>query len=128
MLIQGTREWRDYAVSALMTPHLARSFGIAARVQGLRRYYALKLVRGSKAQLVRELDGTHILAEAPCDWQLYETYKLGLAVEGQRIRGYVDGALLFDIEDESLLTGGALALLVEEGRLGCDEVRVAPLE
>jgi len=43
LLIQGTREWRDYQVRAAVTPHMATSAGIGARVQGLQRYYALLL-------------------------------------------------------------------------------------
>ncbi len=34
LLIQGCRGWRDYAVSAPVTPHMAVSAGIAACVQG----------------------------------------------------------------------------------------------
>jgi ADP-ribosylglycohydrolase len=127
LLIQGTREWRDYAVSASFVPHLARSFGLAARVQGLRRYYVLKLVAGHRVQLVRELHGTHVLAEKTYDWQLYETYKLELAVEGHRITGRINGEALFEVDDESSLTGGGIALLIEEGRLGCEDVSVRPL-
>lgn len=127
LFIQGTREWRDYAASATLTPHLARSFGIAARVQGLKRYYALRLVINGKAQLVRELDGTYILAEVPLAWKLYEPYKLRLAVKGDQLTGYVNGQALLRATDAAL-TGGALALLIEEGRLGCDEVEVEPIE
>ncbi len=127
MLIQGTREWRDYNVRARLTPHLATSFGLAARVQGLRRYYALRLVSGGVAQLLRELDGTCVLAEAPYPWRLYEPYLLDLQVRGRRLTGRVNGDTLFEIEDESSLTGGAVALLVEQGRLGCDDVEVRAL-
>jgi len=94
-------------------------------VQGLRRYYALKLVASGKAQLVRELDGTHVLAEVPCAWKLYEPYKLRLEVKGDKLIGYVNGQALLRARDGAL-AGGALALLIEEGRLGCDEVEVEP--
>ena len=127
MLIQGTREWRDYNVSARLTPHLAASSGIAARVQGLKRYYALRLVLGGRAQLARELDGTHVLGEAPYAWRLYEPYLLELQVRGRRLTGRINGDILFEVEDESPLTGGAIALLIEDGRLGCDEVQVSAL-
>ena len=40
LLIQGTREWRDYEVTAVVTPRLAEAFGLAACVQGRRRYVA----------------------------------------------------------------------------------------
>ena len=127
LLIQGTRDWHDYRVSARLTPHLVASCGIAARVQGLKRYYALRLVRDGGVELVRELDGTHVLAQAPLAWEFYRSYDLELRVEGPRITGLVDGQTLFRVEDDSPLTGGAMALLIEEGRLGCDDVWVRPL-
>lgn len=127
LFIQGTREWQDYAVSARLTPHLALSCGVAARVQGLKRYYALKLVVGGKAQLVRELEGTRVLAEKVYPWQLYESYELGLVVQGQTLVASVNGQVLFAIEDAGSLDGGAIALLIEEGRLGVDDVQVNPI-
>lgn len=42
LLIQGNREWKDYAVEAQLTPVLATAFGIGARVQGLIRYSTLR--------------------------------------------------------------------------------------
>ena len=75
LLIQGAREWRDYTVTADVTPHLAEAVGLAARVQGLRRYYALELAGRDTARLVRHGDraghpavpwefGTHLHAHA----------------------------------------------------------------
>jgi ADP-ribosylglycohydrolase len=127
LFMQGTREWRDYVARATLTPHLAQSFGLAVRVQGLRRYYALRLVAGGKAQLVRELDGTHVLAEVACPWSLYTPYALELQAVGSRLSGRINGATLFDLEDASPLDGGALGLLIEVGRLGCDGVAIAPV-
>ncbi|NLG28362.1 MAG: ADP-ribosylglycohydrolase family protein, partial [Chloroflexi bacterium] len=124
MAIQGLREWDNYHVSARLAPHMARSFGLAARVQGLRRYYALRLAPGGRAQLVRELDGTTVLAEAPCNWELYRAYDLRLTVTGARIQAAIDGAPLFDVYDPGPLASGAVGLLVEEGRLGCDWLRI----
>jgi hypothetical protein len=124
LLMHGSRDWRDYAFSAALTPHLARSFGIAAHVQGLRRYYALRLVEGNKAQLVRELDGTHVLAETPYTWSLYHTYRLDVQFEGDNIIGRINGRVLFEQRDESPLTEGGVAFLVEEGHLGVDDAEV----
>ncbi len=42
-------------------PHMVKACGIAARVQGMRRYYALLITSGQRAQLVKELDGEQIL-------------------------------------------------------------------
>jgi hypothetical protein len=48
LLIQGTRDWTNYQVSAQITPHLCKAAGIAARVQGMMRYYALLLGEKSR--------------------------------------------------------------------------------
>ena len=128
LIIQGTREWTDYRVSATITPHMVASTGLAARVQGMRRYYALLLQRDNKALLVKALDGLHILAEAEFPWQFGGAYSFDLQVEGDRILGALDGKVLFDVRDtERPLTGGAVALVCEVGRMKCDAVRVQPV-
>ncbi|MFO7918588.1 MAG: ADP-ribosylglycohydrolase family protein [Anaerolineae bacterium] len=126
MLIQGTRDWNDYTASARLTPHLAESCGIAAYVQGLKRYYALKLDRDGSVQLVRELDGTQILAEKAYAWELYETYELELEIADNLLTGRVNGEQVVQAEETEMLDGGGIALLIEEGRLGCDDVKIRP--
>jgi ADP-ribosylglycohydrolase len=129
LLIQGTREWTDYEVSAQVRPHMVASAGIGARVQGLRRYYALLLVKGGRARLVKALDGDAVLAETGFSWEFDATYDLRLEVQGNRLRAIIDGEEIFEVEDDDRpLTGGAVALVCEEGRLESEVVRVQPLE
>lgn len=129
LLMQGTREWADYKVSADVTPHLVESAGVAARVQGMKRYYALVLKKSGKAQLVKALDGETVLAEAGFPWQFGATYELQLTVAGNRIRAAIDGKPLFDVVDaDRPLTEGAIALVVEEGRTATRKVEVAPAD
>lgn len=127
MLIQGTREWHDYEVSADVTPHLARSAGLAARVQGLTRYYAVRLVGRSTAQLIKVLDREHVLGEQEFPWQFGTTYRLALAVAGDEIRAAVDDTALVATDREPRLAGGAIALLIGEGRTATHTVRVRRL-
>ncbi len=127
LLIQGTREWRDYRVTAAVSPHMARSSGVAARVHGMRRYYALLLCGGGRARLVKALEGTTVLAETEFDWAPDGWYDLGLEVRGRRIRARIGETLLFEVEDaDRPLEGGAIALVCEEGRLSFGTVRVEP--
>jgi ADP-ribosylglycohydrolase len=129
LLIQGGREWKNYQVSATITPHLATAAGIAARVQGMRRYYALLLAPNGQAQLVKALDGDTLLAETELDWSYGVGYALRLQVVGTCIQGWIDDRLLFDVRDESRpLLGGGVALLVTEGRIGTDAVTVRPAQ
>ncbi len=126
--MQGTRAWTDYIVSSNITPHMVKSCGIGARVQGMRRYYGLMLSEGGNVQLVKALDGTMVLAEKKIGWTLRGTYHLRLQVEGSRIQGWVDDEQLFDVTDsERPLDGGAIALICEEGRMATECVKVAPI-
>jgi ADP-ribosylglycohydrolase len=123
----GTREWTDYSVQARITPHLANAFGLAARVQGLERYYALVLSHQDTIQLIERLDGEIVLAEGEFHWEFGQPYELQIAVMEDQVSASVDGAVLFQIKDENRpLTGGGIALLCEEGRIGTDAVIVRP--
>jgi len=127
LVMTGTREWTDYSVQATITPHLARAFGLAARVQGLERYYALVLSDQDAIQLIKRLDGEMVLAEKAFALEFGRPYDLQLTVTDVQISAAVDGVPLFEIRDENRpLTGGGIALLCEEGRIGTDAVTVLP--
>jgi len=127
LLMHGTRDWRDYEMTADVTPHLARSAGIAARVQGLRRYYALRLTGHGTLRLTRMLDSEEVLAEAPFPWSYGRTYHLTLAVDGHHIRGGADDVALSAVDADPGLREGGIALMVEEGRTATTVVRVRPV-
>ncbi len=125
MIAHGTRQWTDYQVQASLSSFLATSFGLAVRMQGLRRYYALLLCKDGKARLVKALDDTQVLKEVDFPLQFNVKYDLALKVTGQRLQGWVDGALLFDLVDSHHpLEGGAAALLLEEGTISCESVEI----
>ncbi len=128
LLIQGTREWTNYKVSATVTSHLIAACGVGIRVQGMRRYYGLLLVRGGKARLVKALDGERVLAEVDLPWDFDHEYELQLQATGTRLQGWVDGRKLFDVvDDERPLIGGAIALICEQGHLGAKNITVSPV-
>ena len=83
---------------------MAAGAGIAARVQGLRRYYALLLTGDGRARVVRANDEVTVLADVAFDVEYFRTYELALEVIGSRIRAWVDGVLLADVVDESPLS------------------------
>jgi ADP-ribosylglycohydrolase len=125
LVITGTREWTDYSVQASITPHLVKAFGLAARVQGLERYYALLLCNQNTIKLIKRLDGEIILAEQEFVWEFGQPYHLQITVKGNQILVSIDRALLFKVEDlDRPLSGGGIALVCEEGRIGTDEVSV----
>jgi ADP-ribosylglycohydrolase len=123
LVMQGTGEWRDYSVSADLRPHLARRAGVAVRVQGMTRYYALVLSVAGKLQLVRSLHEEVVLAETEFDWSLGETYQLTLSVNGDRLLAAVDGEVRLECTDAAL-EAGAMGMLIDEGRLEVQRVTV----
>lgn len=128
LLIHGTRDWQDYEVETALTPHMAEAAGLAARVQGLRRYYALLLERGKRIRLVKEHYGETTLGEADFAWEFGQTVRLALWVQGGRIRAWADGRLVFEVEDEEdPLLDGAVALVCKEGRAAAEQVSVRPV-
>jgi ADP-ribosylglycohydrolase len=126
LLIQGTREWTDYEVRAAIVPETIAAAGLAARVQGLRRYYALLLGDDGMLRLIRELDGGLTLAETAFERREYGApHELRLRVAGDRLRAEVDGRVVLEARDGAL-AGGAVALVCEQGCLTCDAVSVSP--
>jgi hypothetical protein len=108
---------------------MVEAAGIAARVQGMGRFYALLLCKGGKVRLVKALDGNRLLAEAEFPWKFGETYLLTLQVEGSRIRAFVDNQPIFDaLDPHDPLSSGGIALVCEAGRMGVQQVVVGPLE
>ncbi len=125
LLIQGNRDWRDIAVSADVATDLATCVGVAVRVQGMRRYYALLLNREGDVRLVKRVGGEEVLASVPFEWRFGETYDLSLAVSGETLSASIDGRPLLTAHDAELSCGG-MALVVEEGCSKTRRVSVAP--
>jgi len=127
LLIQGARDWIDYEVEAALSAQMATAVGLAARVQGLRRHYALRLTPG-QAQLVKTLGEPRVLAEADFAWEFGRAYVISLRVEGSHLVGGVDGRELFDLDDRGTpLSCGGVALLCEEGCVSSPGVEIRPL-
>jgi hypothetical protein len=128
---QGTRDWKDYEVSSDVMPLLAKAWGLAARVQGRERYYALMFEPndGGRVRLVKRQHTDTTLASRPFDWKLDRRYQLRLRVKGGGISAFVDGELLFEANDlsDSMMAGGGVALVVDSGAISSEAVRVVAL-
>ena len=125
MVIQGNRDWRDILVSADVCCHLGVCAGLAVRVQGMRRYYALLLHRSGEVQITKVVGDETVLARAPFAWELGQTYQLQLCVRGTHLIACVDGKEVLAAFDEALSSGG-MALVIEEGRTATQQVTVEP--
>ena len=101
LISQGTADWIDYRVTADVSILLAKQGGIAARVGGMRRWYALLLCDDGMARLVKDREATTILAEYPFVVELDRRYRLSLTVQGNRIIGEIDGSKVADVLDDN---------------------------
>lgn len=127
LLMQGSRDWRDYEASANLTLHLVERAGIAIHVQGMRRWVALLLCRDGFARLVKAKDGEQELAKVPFAWSFDESYELALRSEGNRYAASIDGTTVLEGEDTGdPLEGGAVAFILTEGRIGAQSMRIRP--
>jgi hypothetical protein len=125
LAITGTREWTDYSVQATLTPYAAKAFGLASRVQGLERYYALLLSDRDTVKLIKRLDGETVLAEQRFDWEFNQPIEVRLVVRDCQIQAWLDGALVFTVIDSIRpFPGGGIALICEEGCVGTNQVLV----
>ena len=127
LLIQGTADWVDYSAQVRVTPGDAQRVGLAVRVQGLRRYYALVLDRDNTASLIKAADDGRILASRQWNWTTGTTYRLTLAIEGGILRGWIDDALALETENpDDVLGGGGVALLCADGAMSHSGVSIEP--
>jgi len=60
-------------------------------------------------------------------WNFGATHELALEAVGAHLRAWVDGRLVFELDDKDrTLKSGAVALLCKEGRTATNSVRVQP--
>jgi len=85
----------------------------------------LLLANQNTIKLIKRLNGEIVLAEQACAWEFGQPYDLQITVKGNQIFGSVNETLLFKVEDlDHSLSGGGIALVCEEGRIGTDHVYV----
>ncbi len=127
LLIQGALDWHDYEAESTLTVSLARSAGIAVRVQGMRRYYALLVKDGQRASLVKYDDIETVLCESAIDFLAGRPTTFRLRAQGPALNAWIDDVHLFEYRDAHRpLAHGAAAFVLEEGHLSSESLSVRP--
>ncbi len=124
MISTGTRDWHNYRVTASkFVVNLGGPAGLAARVRGLNRWYALTFLQGGRVALLKAKDEQRLeLVVEAFEWKLDEEYQVTLEVEGSTLRGSI-GKLEFEADDEEY-DGGGTGLVVTDGSLSVDSIEV----
>ena len=127
LIAQGTSEWTDYTATTVAKSPLAKSAGLAVRIGGMTRYYALVLADTGKAQIVKRRGGDPIvLAEVDFAWNVDQEYAFELTAQGNQLRGSIDGTTVLEAtDDDQPLTGGSVGLVVEVGTIAARPISVA---
>lgn len=130
-IAQGSRDWKNYRASAEIVPLLTDAWGLAVRVQGRERYYALMFdkVDGGRIKLIRRDHDETILASDRFQWRYDQGYNVDLRANGSRIEAYVEGQQIFAVVDSegSTLAGGGVGLVVDTGSIATQAVHITPL-
>lgn len=130
ILIHGTRDWTDYRVIVTaFTVGLGDPAGVAIRVRGLNRYYALLLTgNGTTVSLVKALDEKRIvLARTEFNWELDQEYEISLTASGTKIEGRIAGSAIRLAAEDDQYRGGGLGLVVTSGTASAGPVTVEPM-
>jgi len=127
LFVMGGGDWRDYVVKSTITPRLATSFGLAARVRGLRRYYAFVLAANQSARIVRRSGQETLLGQTCFRWEFERPYEVMLDVNGMEIAGSVDGKEVLRVKDTLPgVESGGFGYVCQEGLILSDELTVRP--
>ena len=129
LISTGTHGWKNYRADAKFKLRAAQGAGLAARYGGLERYYGLMLRQPGFLTLFKRRDGVEtVLGEVPFQWEYETFYNLFLRADGPNLSAGIGEEILLRATDadKPFLTGG-IALLIEEGCLMAQQVKVAPL-
>ena len=126
LISHGTRQWTDYEVNSDIVIHLGNYGGIALRVQGLRRYYGVRLTREGSLQIVRVRDdATSVLAETSFPLEFEKTLAVAARARGNAITATINGvSISAEDRDEHAFRDGGIGLFINEGALSADSVSI----
>lgn len=130
ILIHGTRDWTDFSATAsAFVVGLGQAAGIAIRVRGLNRYYALLMTgNGTTVSLVKALDEERIvLASADFTWELDKEYELSIQAVGERITGKIGGSKVRLAAEDAQYRGGGVGLVIKNGTASAGPINIEPV-
>lgn len=131
IIIQGTRDWTDYRATVdAFTVQLGRPAGVAIRVRGLNRYYALVFSGDERrtVSLVKALDGERIVLDSvEFAWELDREYEVVVQASGSQIAGRIGGTHVELAAEDGQYAGGGVGLVVTDGAVAAGSIKIEPV-
>lgn len=123
----GTLDWSDYSVRSAITFSQQELAGLVARAKGHRRYYGAVLSKGNAVIYKQEDDERVVIAIAPFEYVIDQTYELTFRVNKNELILFVDGKQAVVGRDSSYRYGGA-GFVVDSGAILADEFEIIAIE
>jgi hypothetical protein len=105
--LSGDAAWTDYRVGVQLRSDSDAGVGVIFRYQDGNNYYRFSMDRlRSYRRLVKKVNGVFtVLWEDAVRYESKQFYMLTLDCVGERLTGYLNGSLLFSLDDPSLASG-----------------------
>jgi len=125
LCVTGTREWFNYKVTVPKFRIDLGSGGLAVRVQGLNRYYALVWNKDRKSvALIKARDEERKeLAIVGLEWNLDQSHNVTLCAEGDQITAYIASEKVAEVKDGEYASGG-IGVVVLDGSVAIDKFEI----
>lgn len=115
----GTSDWKDYAITSVITFSQQECAGLVARAKGHRQYYGAVFTNG-RAEIYRQKNETRtIISSKAFDYKIDQTYKLRFALRENLLEFYVDDQLVLSGKDDTYICGQA-GYVVDSGAILAD--------
>ena len=117
-------DWENYSFQVDVSPNAGNEFGTIFRAQDDSHYYlfswsstgrSLKLVNEEVITLYEDSSGAY---------QAGEMYQFTITAFGDRLRGYIDNNIIFDVTDDTFTAGGIGLFASQENFVDFDNVLV----
>ena len=105
--VAGDPTWKDVIVSARLASLDDGAIGLLFRYTDENNYYRFSMDKKNFCRrLVKNVGGTFtLLWEDDLVYKVGRTYEVTMVAIGSTLRGYLDGVLMFLVEDDALVTG-----------------------
>lgn len=127
----GRYDWTDYTAEFTFTPLTGSEHRVNVRVQGAIRSYAVALMPGQRAAILKNDNGYRVLKETVYSWEAGQEYTIRVTVKDRRIRAVINQKCVLEYTDNDetpYLTGQIGMSVGMGGHTQYRRIRIEPCE